>query len=75
MKPTTAFEKKPRRCPSCGGRRVSNILYGFPAMDETLRLAIDEGKISLGGCCQELDALSWRCVECDLERVKSGDQE
>jgi len=68
----SVFVRKPRRCPSCGGKRVSNIFYGFPAMDETLRLAIEEGKISLGGCCQEVGAPRWKCVDCDLELFKAG---
>ena len=48
--------RKPAKCPSCGATPVASILYGLPVFDEKLEQAMEEGRISLGGCCQEMDA-------------------
>lgn len=73
MKPNTEFKKKPRRCPSCGGRRVSTIFYGDPAMDEKMRADHDAGKISFGAGSGHESAPKWKCVDCDLELFKAGE--
>jgi len=46
---------------------VASILYGMPVFDDDLEQAMAEGRISLGGCCQEIDAPTWLCTHCQLK--------
>jgi len=59
--------RKPAKCPSCGAAPVASILYGLPVFDDDLEQAMAEGRIALGGCCQEIDAPTWVCTHCRLE--------
>ena len=34
-------------------------------MSEELERELNEGKIVIGGCCEEIIDPSWQCVECD----------
>jgi len=58
---------KPRVCPVCKSKRIASILYGFPAFSEELIKKMDEGKITLGGCCVSLDDPPWECTDCGVE--------
>lgn len=69
----SVFARKPRRCPSCGGRRVSTIFYGHPVMDEKMRADYDAGKISFEGSCGWEGSPKWKCVDCDFELFKAGE--
>ena len=48
---TVHNEKARIKCPRCGSRNTARILYGMPAMNETLLAKLDAGKVHLGGCC------------------------
>ena len=39
------------KCPYCGSKNTARIIYGYPLLDEEFQRKLDEGKISLGGCC------------------------
>ena len=58
------YKLKPKECPKCGFKLLSNILYGLPHFGDELLEDIKSGKISLGGCCiSDLDP-AWRCTKC-----------
>lgn len=59
--------RKPNKCPSCGELPMASILYGYGEMDSALEQKIKEGRISLGGCCEELDGPVWECIHCGLK--------
>ena len=65
---TITIERKPRKCPNCGGK-VVKIIYGMPGpelMDQCMN-----GEIILGGCCIMTDengkllSPEFGCLECD----------
>lgn len=58
--------KKPRKCPKCGHTPLADILYGEPLFDEELERAMNEGTITLGGCCITDDDPAWECTHCGL---------
>jgi hypothetical protein len=58
-------KRKPAKCPKCGSAKVARILYGYPHMSEDLERDMNEGKIVLGGCCEESIDPSWQCTACD----------
>ena len=62
--------KKPRKCPSCGGKRIASILYGMPAYSEKLEKDIEDGRIAIGGCGRTLDDPMWKCTNCQIEIYK-----
>jgi hypothetical protein len=39
-------------------------MWGYPAYSEEMQKEIDEGKITLGGCCISLDDPTWQCADC-----------
>jgi len=59
--------QKPRKCPKCGQAPLARILYGMPAFDEELERKIEEGRITLGGCCVSDDDPTWECSHCGLK--------
>lgn len=59
--------QKPRKCPECGQAPLASILYGMPAFDEELEQKMNEGRITLGGCCVSDDDPSWECTHCGLK--------
>jgi len=61
------FSKKPRLCPVCKSKRIASILYGYPAFTEELIKKMDEGKITLGGCCVSPVNPTWQCADCGAE--------
>jgi hypothetical protein len=63
-------ERKPSKCPNCGGKKVASILWGMPAYSEELQRDIAEGKIIIGGCCVSDDDPKWQCAECGAEIYK-----
>jgi ribosomal protein S27AE len=63
--------KKPRKCPACGHAPMASILYGEPAFDERLERELAEGKVSLGGCCDEMDGPAWECTRCGVKVFRS----
>jgi len=64
------FIRKPRVCPVCKSKRIASILYGLPAFSEELIKKMDEGRITLGGCCVSLDDPTWECVDCGARFYK-----
>lgn len=63
--------RKPLKCPRCGHRPVAEILYGEPAFDVWLEQKINEGRITLGGCCVTPDDPAWKCARCGLRIYRS----
>lgn len=59
--------QKPRKCPECGQAPLASILYGMPAFDEELERKMDEGRITLGGCCISDDDPARECTHCGLK--------
>ena len=59
--------QKPRKCPQCGQAPLASIFYGMPAFDEKLERKINEGRITLGGCCISDDDPVWECTHCGLK--------
>jgi DNA-directed RNA polymerase subunit RPC12/RpoP len=59
--------QKPRKCPECGQAPLASILYGMPAFDEELERKMNEGRITLGGCCVSDDDPAWECTHCGLK--------
>ncbi len=57
--------RRPRRCPSCGERRLVPIAYGYPGPQ--MWEAVDRGEIVLGGCIIEPDNPQWRCLSCSTD--------
>ncbi len=39
------------KCPFCGSTSTARILYGLPLFSEKLEKQLNEGKLTLGGCC------------------------
>lgn len=70
-----ARPEKPTACPSCGGPRVAEILYGLPHFTPELERALDEGQIVLGGCCVFGEDPRWQCADCGHSwgRLEWGD--
>lgn len=64
--------QKPRKCPQCKHAPVATILYGMPAYDDELTQAMEEGRISLGGCLIGFDDPVWECTKCGLEIYRKG---
>jgi len=56
--------RKPIKCPTCGKRLVATILYGMPNMMPELEQAINEGRTTIGGCCERIDDPIWECSHC-----------
>lgn len=67
------YERKPRICPVCGSRRISTILWGFPAFSEVVERELAEGKLILGGCCVTDYDPTWQCADCETEFNKKFD--
>jgi len=67
--PSTRLERaqKPRKCPECGHAPLASILYGMPAFTEELSHKMDEGRITLGGCCIGDEDPAWECTRCGLQ--------
>lgn len=59
--------QKPRKCPECGQAPLASILYGMPAFDEELERKMNEGRITLDGCCVSDDDPAWECAHCGLK--------
>ena len=68
MKNPFKTNKKPDKCPICGGNIVP-IVYGMPMGD--LEEKADRGEVILGGCCIAVDEhghnmmQEWACTNCD----------
>src|SRR4051812_31886843 len=55
------------RCPSCGSPRQARIVYGLVEMTPEVRDRIEQGAITLGGCCISSENPEWRCLDCHHE--------
>lgn len=64
--------RKPKKCPKCGSKSIAKILYGLPAFNDELQKKIDEGKISIGGCCQEIGGPVYECNDCHALICEDG---
>ena len=57
-------DRKPRTCPSCNGKNVAPILWGYPMETAEHTQALHEKKIILGGCCISDNDPTWECADC-----------
>jgi predicted RNA-binding Zn-ribbon protein involved in translation (DUF1610 family) len=57
--------RKPRKCPSCGEKKVVEILYGYPTPEAELE--VRAGQSVLGGCCIDEDDPRWQCTQCGAQ--------
>lgn len=60
-------KRKPQTCPTCNGKNVAVILWGYPLETTKLNKALQENKIILGGCCVSEDDPTWQCIDCYAE--------
>ena len=60
-------DRKPKICPSCNGKNVAVILWGYPLETAELTKALHENKIILGGCCTSENDPTWQCTGCYVE--------
>jgi hypothetical protein len=58
------FSKR-MKCPHCGSKRTSRILYGMPSNKLSARLYFKLNRIVLGGCVICDDAPSHYCNTCE----------
>lgn len=59
--------QKPRKCAKCGQAPLASILYSMPAFDEEREQKMNEGRITLGGCCVSDDDPAWESTHCGLK--------
>ena len=57
----TLVNRKPCKCPHCGGKVVP-VIYGEPT-PETYERSL-QGEFVLGGCIIDDDNPDWECLEC-----------
>jgi len=55
------------KCPYCGSDSIAKIQYGYPNWTDSLQNDIDHGKITLGGCCREIDDPDKHCNSCNKD--------
>ncbi|GBL42206.1 hypothetical protein EMGBD3_15740 [Nitrosarchaeum sp.] len=55
---------KKQTCPSCNGKNIAKIFWGYPADMEWYLKSIEEKKIVGGGCCVSQDDPKWKCTDC-----------
>ncbi len=53
-----------RKCPECSSGDVAEIVYEYMHIDKRLQKELDDGRISLGGCCIGPSDPRWRCNAC-----------
>jgi len=51
-------------CPECKSKNVAWIQWGFVEITESLERELDQGKITLGGCCVSDNDPKWECNDC-----------
>ena len=56
--------RKPMTCPSCNGKNIAVILWGYPLETADLTKAVEEKKIVFGGCCVSENDPTWECADC-----------
>ena len=57
------------KCPFCGSIRTARILYDLPVLNEQFQKRLDEGKVSLGGCCIMSVPVNGEAIQTDPTRV------
>ena len=51
-------------CPSCKGKNVAFILYGYFVPTKEITKALDENKMVVGGCVISENSPKWTCTDC-----------
>lgn len=54
-------------CPKCKSEKVVKIVYGYIVNMEECKKEIEDGIITLGGCCTSDDSPKWHCNSCNHE--------
>ena len=52
------------KCPKCDSANVAKILYGKPIWCDELKMKLDCGEITLGGCIINPDCPIYKCNDC-----------
>lgn len=52
-------------CPSCDGKNIAEILWGYPEDVESIKEELDRKEIVLGGCLVTDHDPTWECNECN----------
>lgn len=55
------------KCPYCGKRKISKLIFGMPAMSDEMQKDIGEGKVKLAGCMVGADNMRYYCRWCKKE--------
>lgn len=56
--------KLTNNCPSCNGKNIAEILWGYPANGESIKDELERKEIVLGGCFITDHDPKWECNEC-----------
>ena len=51
-------------CPSCNGKNIAEILWGYPADMESIKGELERKEIVLGGCLVTNHDPKWECNDC-----------
>ena len=66
-----------KKCPSCEGINIAEIMYGYPSSEflDELKKEENKGKYQLGGCCISNDDPAFSCNDCGFVFGNRKDQE
>ena len=58
-----------KKCPSCEGTNIAEIMYGYPSSEflDELKKEENKGKYQLGGCCISNDDPAFSCNDCGFQ--------
>lgn len=65
---------KPEKCPSCGGKKIADILWGMPDFSPELEDDMEKGRIVLGGCVVTGDDPEWECTACQTRIYREKEE-
>ena len=68
------YQRKPRRCPVCGGKAIATYYFGEPP-EHIWEKAEKDHSIKIGGCCIEMSEYqrTWHCNNCGTDFYKKND--
>ena len=67
--------RKPRKCPNCGSKRIARLLYGPSHFYPELRDEIETGRVLLKACCLKGPLPVWECGFCGMQMYKETEVE
>ncbi len=69
------WELTDNNCPSCNGKNIAEILWGYPEDTRELEKELDGKKIVLGGCLVTGHDPKWECNDCNTRWGHREDDE